>query len=278
VFGALGIRQTTQYRSFLVQHLLLNNPLLGHAETTHTAVALPKLNEIHKAQQSHPEPKIVPGEEWEKKRRELLAAEKNLLRQQDAVTKLRQEMPWEEVTKNYVFQRLDGTDVSLAALFREGKDDLIVYHFMFDPTWDEPCSFCSMWSDGYNGFLPFILDKVNFAVVAKAPPAKLKATADLKGWKFDFLSSGGSDFNHDFHVEKAEGEFKGYNYGSGWPWAATQYPGLSVLTKRNGKIFHTYSTYSRGLETSNSAWAIFDLLPFGRDGWGPKHRHQYEKQ
>ncbi|GMH33771.1 hypothetical protein BSKO_01605 [Bryopsis sp. KO-2023] len=217
------------------------------------------------------ENKVGSRDEYNAAREELLKAEKELTKRRDEVTKLRQKLPWVKVEKDYTLQGSDGP-VKLSELFVDGKKDLIVVHFMFDPEWDKPCSHCCCWAEDYNGLLPFLEDKTNFAVVAKAPIDRLKDVKDLKGWKIPFLSADGSDFNKDFKVEDTIGKAMGKEF------PLTQGPGLSVFRKQDGGVFHTYSTFHRGLEHFNAIWTFMDMLPDGREGWSPKHKEEYSKK
>lgn len=217
-------------------------------------------------------PTVVSREEHERLREELLMAEKALTRQRDEVAKLRRSLPWVRVEKEYTFEGIDGSVVKLQDLFREGKKDLIVYHFMYDPQWELPCDHCCCWAEGYNAYLPFLEDKCSFAMVAKAPYRRLKLVMAMKGWSLPMYSSAGSSFNVDFNVENQVAKFEGKEL------TLSQGPGLSVFRKEDGVVYKTYSTYRRGLEDFNAIWAFLDALPDGRDGWHPKHKHLYRRK
>lgn len=135
-----------------------------------------------------------------KARLALLAEEKALIKLKDELARKRQQLPWEKVEKDYVFDGPNGP-VRLSELFMEGKKDLFVYHFMFEEDWDAGCHGCSCWSDGYQGLLPHLEARANFVVIAKAPLEKLKMFAAKKGWTFRFVSSATSDFNADYGVQ-----------------------------------------------------------------------------
>ena len=210
---------------------------------------------------------VVSREEWLKARLELLAAEKEFTRQRDALTRRRMAMPWERVEKSYQFEGPNGA-LSLADLF-DGRSQLIVYHFMFGPDWEEGCKSCSFWADNFNG-IPIHLNHrdVTFTAVSRAPLAKINAYKKRMGWSFPWVSSYGSDFNYDFHVSFTEEQLAAgkvdYNYGlvEGYE----ELPGLSVFYKNErGEVFHTYSCYARGIDMVNGAYQFLDLVPKGRD-------------
>src|SRR5262244_364951 len=191
-------------------------------------------------------PRIAAREEWLGARKQLLAKEKELTRQRDAVAAERRQLPWVKVEKNYVFDSPSGKG-SLADLF-EGRSQLIIYHFMFGPDWQEGCPSCSFNMDHTDGALVHLAQRdVSFAAVSRAPLSKIEAFKKRLGWKFNWVSSYGSDFNYDYHVsftkeEQAKGEVN-YNFGM-QKFPSEEAPGLSVFYKnKNGEIFHTYSTY-----------------------------------
>ena len=164
-----------------------------------------------------------------------------------------------------------GGQASLLDLF-EGRRQLIVQHFMFDPSWNAACKSCSFWADGYNGFFPHLAHRdVAFVAVSLAPYAKLKGFQERMGWKFKWLSSQGNDFNLDYHVsetaeEKAKGEAY-YNYRIAKSFG--ERAGTSVFYRDDdGAIFHTYSCYARGLDMVNAAYHYLDLTPMGRQEEG----------
>jgi predicted dithiol-disulfide oxidoreductase (DUF899 family) len=214
-------------------------------------------------------PKIVSHDEWLKARLELLAAEKELTRQRDALTRRRMAMPRERVEKSYRFEGPDGA-LSFADLF-DGRSQLIVYHFMFGPDWDEGCPSCSFWADNFNG-IPIHLNHrdVTLTAVSRAPFATLDAYKKRMGWSFPWVSSEGSDFNHDYNVSFTAEELQKpvvYNYRKRkLPADADEWPGISVFYKDDtGAIFHTYSCYERGIDAVNGAYQFLDLVPKGRD-------------
>jgi predicted dithiol-disulfide oxidoreductase (DUF899 family) len=199
---------------------------------------------------------VVSHDEWLKAHLQLLAAEKEFTRQRDVLTRRRMAMPWERVEKPYRFEGPNGA-LSLADLF-EGRSQLIVYHFMFGPDWEEGCKSCSFWADNFNG-IPIHLSHrdVTLAAVSRAPVAKINTYKKRMGWSFPWVSSYGSDFNFDYQAEQiAEGK-------------ANYIPAISVFSKdEKGEVFHTYSCYKRGIDMVNGAYHFLDLVPKGRDEEG----------
>jgi predicted dithiol-disulfide oxidoreductase (DUF899 family) len=231
--------------------------------------------------------RVVSREEWIEARKDFLAKEKEFTRMRDQLSQQRREMPWVRVDKNYLFEGPEGK-VTLADLFA-GKSQLIVYHFMFDPGWEAGCKSCSFWADNYNPIVVHLNHRdANLVAISRTPLEKLQAYRKRMGWSFNWVSSLGNDFNYDYHVsytpeEIAKGEGY-YNYRMGTTTMGIERPGISVFHKdADGNIFHTYSTYERGLDMLNGAYHIMDLLPKGRDEKGLKytqewvHRHdEYE--
>jgi len=212
--------------------------------------------------------KIVSQAEWLEARQALLAQEKKFTRERDALSQQRREMPWVEVTKPYHFDTLDGRR-SFAELFG-GNSQLIVYHFMFHPDWTAGCKSCSFWADNYNGAIDHLAARDTALVaISRAPLDKLAAFKARMGWSFPWVSAVGDDFNHDFGVSFTRDELaskeKLYNYGTR-AFGGEDAPGISVFARNtDGKIFHTYSCYSRGLDMLNGAYHLLDLTPKGRD-------------
>lgn len=212
--------------------------------------------------------RVVSREEWLTARLELLSAEKDFTRQRDALTRRRMAMPWERVEKSYRFEGANGA-LSLTDLF-EGRSQLIVYHFMLAPDWEEGCKSCSFWADNFDG-IPVHLNHrdVTFTAVSRAPLAKIDAYKKRMGWRFPWVSSYGSDFNFDYHVsftpeQIAEGKAY-YNYGV-QPNSESEQVGISVFYRNeSGELFHTYSCYARGVDMLNGAYHYLDLVPKGRD-------------
>ncbi len=217
--------------------------------------------------------KVVPAEDWLKTRKELLAKEKEFTRLRDELTQIRRDMPWEKVEKNYVFDGPRGKE-SLADLF-DGKSQLIVYHFMFDPGWPEGCKSCSYWIDNINGIAIHLKHRDAMSVaIAHAPFETIEPFRKRMGWGIKFVSAFNMDFNYDYHVSFTPEEMKQekvfYNFGMSKRFSS-EGPGISVFYKdEKGNIFHTYSTFGRGLDMLNVAYHYMDLLPKGRDEAGLK--------
>ena len=215
-----------------------------------------------------PRRRIVSPENWRKARERLLKKEKQLTRRLDELTRERRELPWVHVEKRYVFDAPGGKR-SLAGLFA-GRSQLAIYHFMFGPDWREGCPSCSFISDHIDGAVPHLAERdVTLTLVSHAPLAKIQTFQRRMGWHFPWVSSYGSEFNHDFHVSFEPYELESgaveYNY-TRQAFPSREAPGLSVFYKdAAGQIFHTYSTYARGLESLIGTYAILDLVPKGRD-------------
>ena len=212
--------------------------------------------------------KVVSHEDWVQSRARLLAKEKELTRLRDTLALERRDMPWERVEKQYVFDGPAGKE-TLAGLFA-GRSQLIVYHFMFGPDWDAGCPSCSLFADSFNGIVIHLQQRdVTFVTVSRAPFAKLDAYRRRMGWNFKWVSSAGSDFNRDYQVyctpdEVARGEGY-YNYVTQRPFG-TEMPGASVFYKDTaGTVFHSYSTYGRGLDAFMVNYQFLDIVPKGRD-------------
>jgi predicted dithiol-disulfide oxidoreductase (DUF899 family) len=214
------------------------------------------------------DPKVVSEAEWLVARRDLLAREKELTRLRDEVSRHRRELPWVKIEKEYIFDGSNGKE-TLADLF-DGSSQLIVYHFMFGPDWEEGCKSCSYLADHFDGtnwHLPH--RDVTFVVISRAPLSQIEAFKKRMGWRFKWVSSCGNDFNFDYHVSATkEEQEKGkmyYNYTM-QEIDTEEWPGLSVFCKdANGDVFHTYSTYARGLDILVGVYNFLDLVPKGRD-------------
>jgi predicted dithiol-disulfide oxidoreductase (DUF899 family) len=218
------------------------------------------------SQKQHP--KVVSQAEWLIARKQFLKKEKELTRLRDAVSRQRRELPWVKVDKEYVFDAPGGKK-TLADLF-EGRSQLIVYHFMFGPDWKEGCPSCSFNMDHTDGALVHLAQRdVTFLAVSRAPLPKIEGFKKRMGWRFNWVSSFGNDFNHDLHVsftpeEMAQGKVD-YNYDL-TEFPSEEAPGYSVFYKdENGNVFHTYSAYARGTEVALGAYFYLDLVPKGRD-------------
>ena len=210
---------------------------------------------------------VVPHEEWLQARRAFLAREKEFTRQREALAAERRALPWEVVTKYYAFDGPGGKR-SLPDLF-DGLSQLIVYHFMFPPEWDEGCPHCSFWADNFDAAPVHLRARdTSLVAVSRAPQAKLAAYQQRMGWSFPWYSSGETDFNHDFGAsftaDEVASEAAVYNYGSA-PGLEDR-EGLSVFRRdERGQVFHTYSAYARGIDAINGTYQLLDLVPLGRD-------------
>jgi predicted dithiol-disulfide oxidoreductase (DUF899 family) len=211
---------------------------------------------------------VVSHDEWVEARRKFLAAEKAFTRERDRVSQARRDLPWEEVTTRYIFDGADGPR-SLADLF-ESRSQLVVYHFMYAPEWDAGCPSCSFWADGFNPVGVHLNHRdVTMVAVSRAPYAQLAAYEKRMGWSFPWYSSGRNSFNYDYGVSFGDDERAVYNYVEIDRDGETDLPGISVFYKaEDGRIFHTYSTYGRGIDLTNTAYNYLDLAPKGRDESG----------
>jgi len=220
---------------------------------------------------------VVSRDEWLAARTQLLTEEKEFTRLRDRLSQRRRDLPWEAVDKEYVFEGPHGRQ-TLAELF-DGRSQLVVYHAMFDPatatpstswTEDAACFACSFWADNFNGIIVHLNHRdVTLVAASRAPYEKIAAYEQRMGWSFTWVSSGQSDFNVDYHVSFTAQEVAArkaeYNYTLQDPGQA-EAPGLSVFVKDDeGRIFHTYSAYARGLDMVNVAYHYLDLVPKGRD-------------
>ncbi len=231
---------------------------------------------------------VVSKDQWLEARKALLLKEKEFTRQRDELSRLRRELPWEKVEKAYAFDGPNGKE-TLADLF-DGRTQLVVYHFMLGPGWPQGCPSCSFLADHMDGSVIHLARRdVTLVVASRAPLVEIDAFQKRMGWKFKWVSSYGSDFNFDYHVSfsnetRVDGKVY-YNYGiSGFP--QDEGPGLSVFSKDPaGQVFHTYSTYGRGLDILLGAYNYLDLVPKGRDEDGlpfsmswVRHHDRYENQ
>jgi predicted dithiol-disulfide oxidoreductase (DUF899 family) len=222
--------------------------------------------------------RVVSHEEWIAERKALLAKEKELTRLRDEISERRRALPWEPVTKKYLFD-VPGGKETLEQLF-EGRSQLVIYHAMFDPknatdrtpwTADAACPLCTFWIDNFNGITPHLNQRdVTLIAASRAPVEKLASYKKRMGWTIKWVSTGEGDFNNDYGVSFTRDEVAtksgNYNYTVGGGFGLTELPGISVFYKdSSGRIFHTYSTYSRGLDTLNVAYHYLDLVPKGRD-------------
>jgi predicted dithiol-disulfide oxidoreductase (DUF899 family) len=243
------------------------------------------------------QPKIASPEEWLEARKQLLAREKELTGHRDEVNAERRRLPMVEITKDYVFEGPE--KAGLVDLF-DGRSQLLVFHFMFEPDWDEGCPSCSYIVDNIGHLSHLHARDTSLVLVSRAPFEKLAAYRERMGWTVPWYSSFGSDFNYDFHVtiDKAVAPVE-YNYKSeeelveqapSWAgWSGDQ-PGVTALLREDDRVFHTYSGYERGVEVLMGTYTWLDLTARGRqEDWeepqgrgdepamGWLHRHdQYE--
>jgi predicted dithiol-disulfide oxidoreductase (DUF899 family) len=216
-------------------------------------------------------PKVVSRQEWLAARRALLAKEKELTRAGDALTAQRRALPMVRIEKPYTFEAPSGR-VTLLDLF-EGRPQLFVYHFMFDPDWEKGCPSCTYFEDNRPP-LHFFHDKgLSYALISRAPLAKLEAYKRERGWTTPWVSAFGSDFNYDFHVSLDESRAPvEYNYRTADEYAARgsplpargETPGVSIFLRQGEDVFHTYSAFARGVEPLVPTANFLDMTPLGR--------------
>ena len=221
--------------------------------------------------------KVGAHDAWLATRKKHLVKEKEFTCMRDQLSRERRDLPWELVEKDYLFDGEAGQQI-FAELF-QGRQQLVIYHATFNPdtagpatTWtqDAPCFSCSFWMDNFNGVTVHLNQRdITLAALSLAPYAKLAAYKQRMGWSFPWLSAVGSDFNFDYHVSFTQDELKAgaveYNYRPA-PWSMSDAPGISVFFRdETSQIYHTYSTYGRGLDMLNVAYHYMDLVPKGRD-------------
>ncbi len=212
---------------------------------------------------------IVSQDEWLTTRKQHLLKEKELTHLRDQLSAERRTLPWVKVEKNYVFDGSKGKE-TLADLF-DGRSQLIIYHFMFRPGWEEGCRSCSFLADHIDGSVVHLANRdVTLMAVSRAPLPEIEAFKKRMGWRFKWVSSYGSDFNSDYHVSFTQDDVaKGktsYNYEVRESTSEGEAPGTSVFYKdATGDIFHTYSSYARGCDMLIGAYNYLDLVPKGRD-------------
>lgn len=221
---------------------------------------------------AHP---VVSAEEWLTARKALLAEEKSLTRRRDDVNRQRLELPWVRVEKTYLFHGPNGQE-SLSDLFA-GRRQLLIYHFMLGPDWTEGCPSCSYIADHFEGMTPHLNARdVTLAAVSRAPWPQVEAFQRRMGWKFKWVSSAGSDFNFDYHVsfrpEEIEQGDLYYNYQEMGGTPTEELPGISAFFRDpDGQLFHTYSSYARGLDLLVGTYNYLDIAPLGRNEEGLAH-------
>ncbi|MGQ3055218.1 MAG: DUF899 domain-containing protein [Roseateles sp.] len=231
---------------------------------------------------THP---VVTRDRWINARKALLAQEKELTRLRDQVASERRALPWATLEQDYLFDTPAGAR-RLSELF-QGRRQLLVQHFMLGPGWEQGCKSCSFMADHLDGMAPHLAQRdITLLVVSRAPLAEIEAFKRRMGWRFDWASSNGNDFNRDFHVsfapeDRVDGEVY-YNFHM-TPFPKEEAPGISVFCKDEaGQVFHSYSTFGRGVEVMMGAYSLIDLTPKGRDeltGQGMawvRHHDRYE--
>ena len=220
-----------------------------------------------------PHPPIVSRDEWLTERKKLLADEKEQTKHYDRVNAERRRLPMVKVDKDYVFDGPNGKQ-NLQSLF-EGRSQLIVYHFMFDPSWDKGCSACTPYVDALGDLSLLQARDTTFALISRAPLIKLETYKTERGWDLPWYSSFSSDFNYDFHVtldekiapvehnflDKAELEKRSEDEPY---FMKGEQHGLSVFFQLDKEVFHTYSAYARGTESLTDAYRLLDMTPYGR--------------
>lgn len=211
---------------------------------------------------------VASDEQWLAARKALLAKEKEFSRLRDQLTRERAALPWRAVQKEYVFHGPAGKE-TLADLF-EDRSQLLLYHFMFGPDWEDGCKSCSLLADHYAPAIVHLNQRdVSFVTVSRAPLEKLDAFKKRMGWQFKWVSSLGNDFNWDFHVSFTDEEQERgkcyYNYTE-TSFPASEGPGISAFYKGDdGQVLHTYSSFARGLDMLIGAYNLLDIAPKGRD-------------
>jgi predicted dithiol-disulfide oxidoreductase (DUF899 family) len=214
--------------------------------------------------------KVVSRDEWLKARLAHQTAEKEFTRKRDELSRQRRELPWVRVEKNYVFEGPNGPE-TLADLFGD-RSQLIVYHFMLGPEWEEGCKSCSFLADHFDATRIHLAHRdVTLAAVSRAPMPRIEAFQNRMAWRFHWVSAFGTDFQRDYGVHFTKEELAGevdYNYHK-TRFGLEEAPGLSVFYQDEaGEIFHTYSTYARGLDSLSGTYHFLDLVPKGRDEGG----------
>ena len=228
--------------------------------------------------------RVATRDVWLAERLALLAREKELTRAQDELARQRRQLPWVRVDKRYVFDTPDGPR-ALGELF-DGRRQLLVQHFMLAPDWEEGCKSCSFMADHHDGMRAHLAQRdVTLLVVSRAPLARIEAFRRRMGWQFRWVSSHGSDFNHDYGVsftpeQRARGTVP-YNYRE-QAFPQEEAPGISVFVRdAAGTVFHTYSRYGRGVEAMMGTYALLDLVPRGRDedglSYGMEWVHHHDR-
>jgi predicted dithiol-disulfide oxidoreductase (DUF899 family) len=215
--------------------------------------------------------RILPHDQWIEARKVLLEKEKAFTRARDVLTNQRLALPWEKVEKTYTFHGPDGEE-TLPDLF-DGRSQLIVYHFMYGPSWEEGCKSCSFLADHFDPAIVHLNARdVSMVAVSRAPFEEFEPYRKRMGWSFKWLSSSGTDFNDDYHVSFSQDEIdnnKAYHNYKTQGFSSTEAPGASVFYKDDtGEVYHTYSVYERGLDMFIAAYHYLDIVPKGRNEEG----------
>lgn len=243
---------------------------------------------VHAQASSLDRPHLVTRNDWIAARKSLLAREKALTRLRDQIARERRELPWVRLEKDYAFDTLSGPR-RLIELF-QGRGQLLVQHFMFGPGWEEGCKSCSFMADHLDGMSAHLAQRdIALLAISRAPLAEIERFRQRMGWRFAWASSNGNDFNRDFHVSFAPEDRVGgevhYNYHR-TAFPADEAPGISIFVKNDAsEVFHTYSTFGRGVEVMMGAYSLIDLTPKGRDeqnlpytmAW-VRHHDRYEPE
>ena len=238
----------------------------------------------HAGTKEHP---VVSHEAWIEARRKLLQKEKEFTQLRDELNEQRRQLPWEKVEKTYAFDGPGGRE-TLAELFG-GKSQLLVWHFMFGPEWKAGCSHCSFWADTFNANIVHLKARdTTMIAISRAPLSKIEPFKKRMGWTFKWVSAANTDFNFDFQASARPEELKAgkvmYNYQMQEPFS-DQMHGASAFYKDGDAVYHTYSTYARGVDMLNGAYHYLDLTAKGRDedwssedasGW-VRHHDRYEE-
>jgi predicted dithiol-disulfide oxidoreductase (DUF899 family) len=231
----------------------------------------PRTNHFGETVGSVPHPPIVSRTQWLVERKKLLGHEKDLTKHYDRVNAERRRLPMVKIEKDYVFDGPNGKQ-NLKAIF-EGRQQLVVYHFMFDPAWEKGCPGCTSYVNAIGDLSMLDARDAIFVLISRAPLPKLEAYKAQKGWSLPWFSSFGTEFNYDFHVTNDEKVAPiEYNYRNKTELEANKVPntiegeehGLSVFFRLDDDVFHTYSTYARGTEYLTDARALLDMTPYGR--------------
>lgn len=223
------------------------------------------------------EHKVVTQKEWIAARKRLLVKEKKLSRLRDQLNQARRDLPWEKVEKEYIFDSPEGK-VTLAELFA-GKSQLVLYHFMFGPDWEEGCPHCSFWADHYDSVNHHIGQRdTTLAVVSRAPLKAIQAFKKRMGWRFRWVSSNHTEFNFDFYVSFTPEQIRTgkqfYNYAP-LKMDIDEREGVSAFYQDDkGNVYHTYSSYARGIDLLNTTYNFLDLTAKGRDE-NPEHNQDW---